>query len=75
MPDYPTVFVSDLLIHEVTKVANNKEKPATADLLFRMLIRTIFDNDQIWLDLTAKEMMKKHNSEVEACSIFFLVII
>ena len=53
MSDYPTVLVSESLIHEVTSIANNKDKQVSADLLFRMLIGTIFDDDQIWLDLTA----------------------
>ena len=67
MSDYPTVLVSESLIHEVTSIANNKDKQVSADLLFRMLIGTIFDDDQIWLDLTAKDMVKLHHAEVEAC--------
>jgi hypothetical protein len=31
------------------------------------LIGTIFDDDQIWLDLTANDMIKLHHAEVEAC--------
>jgi len=39
--DYPTVFVPDTLIVEVKKAASERKKPATATLLFRMLICTI----------------------------------
>jgi hypothetical protein len=67
MSDYPTVLVSESLIHEVKSIANNKDKQVSADLLFRMLIGTIFDDDQIWLDLTANDMIKLHHAEVEAC--------
>ena len=56
----------DTLIGEVKKVANDKKKPATATLLFRMLICTIFDDDQIWLYSTSKEMLKTHDAEVRA---------
>jgi hypothetical protein len=31
-----------------------------------MLICTIFDDDQIWLDSTSKEMLKTHDAEVNA---------
>jgi hypothetical protein len=55
------------LTTEVKKAANDKKKQASASLLFRMLICSIFNDDQIWLDLTSKQMMKNHDSEVNAC--------
>lgn len=61
MSDCPTVFVSDSLIHEVTKIANNKEKPATSELLFRMLIGKIIENDQIWTLLCLMQQEFPHS--------------
>ena len=64
--DYPSIIVPDSLATEVKKAANDK-KQASAFFLLRMLICSIFSDDQIWSDLTSKQRVKNHDSEVNAC--------
>jgi hypothetical protein len=47
-------------------IASNK-KSASAELLFRMLVCTIFSDDQFWINSDRSTIEKDHDAEVSAC--------
>ena len=62
--EYPSVMIPASLKSEIKSLANNKSNPASAGLLFRMLICTLVEDDKIWAENRAKIFLKKYANEV-----------
>lgn len=65
--EYPSVMVPVYLKNEIRILANNQSKPATAGLLFRMLICSIIGSDEIWFNSTAKVLYEKYADQLASC--------
>ena len=65
--EFPSVIVPNALRLEVTNLAVNNVKPVSSAILFRMLICTILNDDQVWIDLKAKQILNQYPDEVNSC--------
>jgi hypothetical protein len=47
--------------------ANHKTKPTSATALFRMLVCSMLDDDVIWYESNASQIIKEHRDLISAC--------
>ena len=65
--DYPNVLIPISLKQEVDVRANHKTKPTSATALFRMLVCSMLDDDVIWYESNASQIIKEHRDLISAC--------
>ena len=65
--DYPNVLVPISLKQEVDVRANHKTKPTSATAIFRMLVCSMLDDDVIWYESNASQIIKEHRDLIAAC--------